>query len=59
MNDAPLREWDALSAPEQLQLREEYGRYLDQLPPTCDPQAKLTRFQAWLAQRGVRFSPRS
>jgi hypothetical protein len=36
-------------------LREEYGRYLDTLPPTCDLGEKLTRFRGWLAERGVRY----
>jgi len=38
-----------------LRLREDYGRYLDSLPPTCDLETKTERFRAWLAERGVAF----
>ena len=59
MTDSPvrpeLRAWEGLSAAEQLRLREEYGRYLDTLPPTCDLGVKVDRFRSWLAERGVRF----
>ena len=54
-NQGQLRDWEALSATEQLQLREAYGHYLDSLPPTCDLQTKLARFTAWLAEHGVRY----
>jgi len=50
-----LKPWAHLTPAEQLRLREEYGRYLDTLPPTCDLDVKLDRFRAWLAERGVRF----
>lgn len=50
-----LRSWADLTPAEQLRLREEYGRYLDALPRTCDLGVKLDRFRAWLAERGVRF----
>jgi hypothetical protein len=52
---AKVRAWEELTAAEQLRLREEYGRYLDTLPRTCDLGVKLDRFRAWLAGRGVRF----
>ncbi len=47
--------WSELAPDRQLQLREDYGRYLDQLPPTCDLDTKTERFRAWLAERGVAF----
>ena len=50
-----LKPWADLSPEEQVRFREEYGRYLDTLPPTCDMHRKLERFRAWLAARGVRF----
>jgi hypothetical protein len=49
------RDWDTLSADEQLALREAYGRYLDGLPPTCDLDTKIERFTQWLAERGIRY----
>ncbi len=49
--------WDKLSADEQLRLRVDYGRYLDQLPPTCSLEEKNARFARWLVVRGVLFSP--
>jgi hypothetical protein len=52
---AALKSWVDLTPEEQVRLREEYGRYLDTLPPTCDLDVKLDRFRAWLAARGVRF----
>jgi hypothetical protein len=59
MTDSPtfaqLRPWGDLTAAEQLRLREEYGRYLDTLTPTCDLGEKLARFRGWLAERGVRY----
>lgn len=53
-----LRLWEDLSSDEQLHLREEYGHYLEQLPPTCSMEIKEVRFAAWLAQRGVTFRKR-
>lgn len=47
--------WSSLSASRQLQLREEYGVYLDQLPPTCSMDQKVNRFREWLSQRGIDF----
>jgi hypothetical protein len=50
------RDWDELSAEEQLALREAYGHYLDTLPPTCELSTKLERFRRWLAERGIAYS---
>jgi len=50
-----LTPWRDLDKARQLQLREDYGRYLDGLPPTCDLDTKTERFRAWLAERGVAF----
>lgn len=47
--------WVSLSPERQLALREDYGRYLDSLPPTCSLETKLERFRGWLAERGVRY----
>jgi hypothetical protein len=54
-NAPAVKPWADLTPEQQLRLREEYGRYLDTLPPTCDLGVKLDRFRAWLAARGVRF----
>jgi len=48
-------DWSGLTASEQLALREDYGRYLDTLPPTCDLAEKHERFRRWLAQRGIAY----
>lgn len=56
MPESRLRSWEALSPDEQLRLREEYGRYLDDLPPTCSLETKIERFQRWLAEHGVSYS---
>jgi hypothetical protein len=48
--------WEDLSAERQLELREEHGRYLDGLPPTCSLETKIERFRRWLEQRGIRYS---
>jgi hypothetical protein len=50
-----LRPWEELSSQEQLRLREEYGHYLDQLPPTCSLETKIERFRRWLTERGVHY----
>jgi hypothetical protein len=50
-----LREWNSLSAREQLELRIDYGHYLDSLPPTCTLGLKLEYFRAWLRTQGVRY----
>ena len=49
--------WDKLPLEEQLRLRVDYGRYLDQLPATCSLEEKNARFARWLVVRGVLFSP--
>ena len=55
MRDAEIRDWHTLTPQEQLDLREAYGRYLDNLPPTCDLDTKIERFRHWLAERGVDY----
>jgi hypothetical protein len=45
--------WEELTAERQLALRQEYGRYLDRLPPTCSLETKIERFRRWLEQRGI------
>jgi hypothetical protein len=52
-----LRPWAALSAEDQLRLREAYGHYLDSLPPTCDLRTKEQRFREWLKGQGVEWRP--
>jgi hypothetical protein len=32
-----------------------FGRYQDQLPPTCSLETKIERFQDWLQQRGIEY----
>ena len=56
-SDRTLNTWDSLSAEERLQLREEYGHYLDDLPPTCSMDIKIDRFCVWLNERGIRYEP--
>lgn len=53
-SDSP-RDWHELSEAEQTALLDAYGRYLDQLPPTCDLTTKVERFRAWLADRGIEY----
>jgi hypothetical protein len=48
--------WHDLPPNRQTLLQEEYGRYLDTLPPTCDPGTKMERFRHWLAERGIAYS---
>ena len=55
-NENNLREWKTLSAREQLELREEYGYYLDQFPPTCSMETKVARFRLWLKERAVIYN---
>lgn len=50
-----LTPWENLAPERQLELRVEYGHYLDSLPPTCSPEEKNRRFARWLAERGVAF----
>ena len=54
-NSEQGRPWSSLPAAEQLELRETYGHYLDGLPPTCDLDTKVERFERWLRERGVRY----
>lgn len=49
--------WDELAEATRLRLLEEYGHWLDTLPPTCSPEEKNARFAAWLAARGVAWTP--
>jgi len=57
MNDAepPPRDWHSLDEAEQTALREAFGHYLDQLPPTCSLRAKIARFRHWLAAQGIDY----
>jgi hypothetical protein len=50
-----LTPWEDLSGDRQLELREEYGHYLDSLPPTCSLETKIERFRRWLRERGVGY----
>lgn len=45
--------WENLTPDRQLSLRQEYGMYLDSLPPTCSMESKIERFRRWLEQRGI------
>ncbi len=47
--------WDELDAQRQLELRIEYGHYLDKLPASCSLEEKIARVARWLAERSVRF----
>ena len=51
----PARAWDSLTPEQEVELRVAFGHHLDRLPPSCSLDTKLQRFQAWLAERGVRF----
>lgn len=56
-NPAPLRGWDSLDPEEQIRLRVEYGRWLDQMPPTCSMETKIERFRTWLREeKGIDWS---
>ena len=48
-------EWESLDRDEQIKLREEFGYYLDSLPPTCSLDMKIARFNEWLSDRGISF----
>lgn len=50
-----LTPWDSLPQEEQLSLREKYGYYLDNLPPTCSLESKIARFKHWLEQQGIDY----
>ena len=47
--------WESLSHDEQIALRERYGRYLDNLPPTCSLATKVARFKHWLEKQGIAY----
>lgn len=47
--------WNELPKSRQVELLEAYGRYLDQLPPTCSMDTKVERFQAWLRERDIEY----
>jgi hypothetical protein len=53
--DGPRRDWEALDDAEQTEFRVAFGHYLDGLPPTCSLDAKIERFRAWLAARGIDY----
>jgi hypothetical protein len=48
--------WDTLNSDTRVKLREEYGYYLDTLPPTCSLETKVDRFRRWLEERGVAYT---
>ena len=54
---ADMVRWESLDIEEQTRLRVEYGRYLDQLPPTCSLEEKNNRFTRWLAERNILYTP--
>jgi hypothetical protein len=45
--------WESLDRDEQIRLREEFGYYLDSLPPTCSLDMKIARFKEWLRAKGI------
>jgi hypothetical protein len=40
-----LRDWKSLQPEERVRVREEYGDYLDTLPPTCSLGSKIEGFR--------------
>lgn len=51
-----LRPWGSLDVAEQVELRVEYGYYLDRLPPSCSMETKVERFRRWLAvHKGINY----
>lgn len=50
-----MRPWNELSETEQVELRVAYDADNQNLPKTCDINAKNRRFRDWLAERGVEF----
>jgi hypothetical protein len=51
-----LRDWETLTQEEQIEIRIEYGHYLDSLPPTCSLDTKIERFRSWLREhKGVNY----
>ena len=55
-SQSELIPWESLSPEQQLALRERFGHYLDNLPPTCSLATKIARFQYWLEEQGVAYS---
>lgn len=51
----PRRDWNDLELDEQTRFLEEYGHYLDSLPPTCSMETKIDRLKRWLAGRGIDY----
>jgi hypothetical protein len=47
--------WESLNQEQQIALRERFGYYLDNLPPTCSLATKIARFQYWLEAQGVAY----
>jgi hypothetical protein len=47
--------WSSLDSEEQTRLREAYGHWLDQLPPTCSLETKIARFRTWLQTQGIDY----
>jgi hypothetical protein len=47
--------WEKLPDARQIELRNEYGYYLDSLPPTCSLETKIERFRRWLQERGISY----
>ena len=47
--------WESLNQDQQIALRERFGYYLDNLPPTCSLATKIARFQYWLEEQGVAY----
>ena len=56
LSSSDLIPWKDLTHEEQIVLREKYGHYLDNLPPTCSLESKIARFQYWLEVQGVAYS---
>ena len=48
--------WESLPPDEQIALRERFGYYLDNLPPTCSLETKIARFQYWLEEQGITYT---
>jgi hypothetical protein len=59
VDKSSMKPWQSLSPETQLALRMAYGRYLDQLPPTCSLDTKIERFQRWLAEQGILYTHQS
>jgi hypothetical protein len=47
--------WESLTQEQQIALRDRFGYYLDNLPPTCSLATKIARFQYWLEEQGVAY----